>query len=155
MTADSASLPPVGDAALDIETFARISAALMEGVPVEDALARHRLAASHWETERGRITRAIAEEAMQSDATPLGDAYAEALVRARDQLAPVPEMTPEQWATLAAEAATQGTGPCLRSRGLTEATYLRLCGHWTRVLSSDRSIALRYAASFARASRGP
>jgi len=138
---------------VDIETFARISATLMEGTSAEEALARHGIPAERWEAERARLTRALAEEAMQSQATPLGDAFAEALARARDELAPVPEMTAEQWASLVAAMATDGAPQALKARGLTDSDYLRLSRSWTRTLASDRSVATRYAQAFARATR--
>jgi hypothetical protein len=140
------------DLPLDLDTFARISAETAEGAPLDEALARIGLARPAWEAARAAVVRALAAEAMGDGPTPLGDAYAEALARARDAVAPTPELTPEAWGELSAAFASEGAA-ALEARGLGVHDHLRLARRWARVLAAEPAAAERFAAAFAAASR--
>ncbi|APR80675.1 Hypothetical protein A7982_06022 [Minicystis rosea] len=142
------------DLPLDLDTFARIQAEAAEGkAPLDRILARHALTEDAWTSAQGTIVGALAAEAMSDGPTPLGDAYAEALARANDALAPVPQLTPEAWAELAAAFATKGAD-ALAERGLGANDYLRLARHWAGILAREPAVAERYAKAYAAVARG-
>ena len=144
---DRAALP------LDLDTFARIQAESTEGkAPLDQILARHDVTEETWTSAQGTIVGALAAEAMGDGPTPLGDAYADALARARDAIAPVPELTPEAWAEIAAAFATKGS-EALAARGLSPSDYLRLTRRWAAILAREPAIAERYAKAHAAVSR--
>ena len=134
--------------------FARISAELAEAkASLDEILTRFDVTRSLWETAQTVTTRALGAEAMGDGPTPLGDAYAEALRRARDEIAEVPTLTPEAWAELVAAAASEGLRPALAVRGFSVPDYLRLSQHWTQILANESPTAQRYARAFAKAAR--
>jgi hypothetical protein len=82
---------------------------------------------------------ALAADAQKNGAEArLAILYSNAYSTAQDAAAPVPVMSPEDWAHLTVEVQVEG-GPAqpLARRNLSLADYLRLVRHFAKRLSSD------------------
>lgn len=129
--------PPHG---IDLEQHATISATLSEGTrPQDQVLEGFRITDAQWNESTSFWMNALAEDAQKNGAEArLPIQYSDAYSKAQDALAPVPPMTPEEWAHLTVEVQDEGgPGQPLARRNLSLADYLRLARHFAKRLSSD------------------
>lgn len=129
--------PPHG---ITLEAHAEIAAAIAEGTrKYADVLESVRLTEPQWNESTAYWMPKLAEDAMQNGVQArLAIVYSDAFSRAQDAMAPVPPMTPEDWATLTVEVQKEGgPGEPLARRNLSLADYLRLARHFAKRLSSD------------------
>jgi hypothetical protein len=159
-----AGAPPDGEAApspsqppapppprITLEDHARISASIAErDRSMKEVLEAERIDESAWMDATSYWMKKMAEDAAQRgvEATLAID-YSDAFSRAQDAIRPVPEMTPEEWAGLAAEILIAGgPGRPLAARNLSQADYLRLARHWAKRLAGDPAQNRRYFVTF-------
>lgn len=129
--------PPHG---IELEQHARIAAALAEGGrPQAEVLEGFRVTESQWNDSTGYWMNELAGDAQKNGAqAKLPILYSNAYSEAQDALAPVPQMSPEEWAQLTVELQSEGgPGQPLARRNLSLADYLRLARHFAKRLSSD------------------
>ncbi len=129
--------PPHG---IDLEQHARISAALAEGTrPQREVLEALGITEAQWNESSAYWMPKLAEDAQRNGAAArLPIVYSNAFSEAQDAAAPVPQMSPEDWAQLTVEIQVEGgPGQPLARRNLSLADYLRLARHFAKRLSSD------------------
>lgn len=133
--------PPHGPPhAIDLEQHARISAALAEGTrPQAEVLEGFGITDAQWNESSAYWMPKLAEDAQRNGAAArLPIVYSNAFSEAQDAAAPVPPMSPEDWAQLTVEIQIEGgPGQPLARRNLSLADYLRLARHFAKRLSSD------------------
>lgn len=132
-----ANEPPHG---ITLEAHAEIAAAIAEGTrKYADVLESVRLTETQWNESTAYWMPKLAEDAQQNGVQArLAIVYSDAFSKAQDAMAPVPEMSPEDWATLTVEVQVEGgPGQPLARRNLSLADYLRLARHFAKRLSRD------------------
>jgi hypothetical protein len=137
MPDESDDAPPHG---IDLERHACIAAELAEGnVASAQVLERHGLDERKWNESTTYWMPKIAEDAQKNGAqAKLAVVYSQAFGKTQDSLAPVPPMTPEDWATLTVEVQRDGDpGRALARRNLSLPDYIRLSRSFAARLSGD------------------
>jgi hypothetical protein len=134
---------------ISLDVMAAITAEIAEGDrPASRVLEARGLSRTQWDEASLFWHRQLATEAFAGGETPLAEAYSEAFTRAQDGLAPIPELTPEDWAALTVEMARGDAARALASRGLSSSDHLRLSRRWATLLSRDRALGERYQQAF-------
>jgi hypothetical protein len=134
------SEPPHGPHDIGLEQHAHIAAALAEGTRSQaQVLESFRISEAQWNESTAHWMNALAEDAKKNGVEArLAILYSNAFSAAQDAAAPVPPMTPEEWAQLTVEVQLEGgPGQPLARRNLSLADYLRLVRHFAKRLSSD------------------
>jgi len=134
---------------LTIEEYAVLSARLAEGMPRADLLAERGLSEDQWNAATFAWMNAMAADVRANgvEAT-LPQTFSDAFTVAQSALRPIPELTPEEWATLQYRAETSDREQAFAERGLRLADYLRLVRHWSSALANDENLADRWRHAF-------
>ncbi len=136
---------------ITMEEHARISARIAEGDrPMKDVLASEGIGEDEWNDATAYWMNQLADDAARHGAeTTLAITYSDLFSKAQDSLRPVPEMSPEEWATLTVEILNAG-GPArpLAARSLSKADYIRLARHFAKRLSGNPADNKRFATTF-------
>lgn len=134
---------------ITLEQVAAIKAALAEaGATLADVLAVHSLTREEWKRAETHFLEQMAQEALVGGETNLADAFAAAFAKAQDALAPVPNLTVEEWARLRFAISVVGVEKALGARALSTADYLRSERHFARIFARDVAAAERYSEAF-------
>ncbi len=143
-----AEAPPHG---ITLEQHAQIAAAIAEGTRAyAEVLRSVQLTDAQWNESTAYWMPKLAEDAQRNGArATLAILYSDAFGNAQNALAPLPAMTPEEWATLTVEVQREG-GPAapLARRRLSLADYLRLSRSFARRLSRDPAEEARFFAQY-------
>ena len=140
--------PPHGITLID---HAKISALVAEGDrPVAKVLEACKITDNQWsDSTTYWMTRMGDDVAKSGVDAKIPIVYSDAFGKAQDAIKPLPEMSPEEWATLTVEIQTIGNpARPLATRNLSQADFLRLARHWARTLSSDPAQNKRFFATY-------
>ncbi|MBK8255230.1 MAG: hypothetical protein IPK82_21535 [Polyangiaceae bacterium] len=140
---------------MTLEQVAAIKAALAEaGATLANVLAAHSLTRDEWKRAETHYLEQMAQEALAGGEPNVAETFAAAFAKAQDALAPVPNLTVEEWARLRFAISVVGVEKAVAARGLSTADYLRAERHFARVFARDAAAAERYSEAFYEAESG-
>ncbi|MCA9622749.1 MAG: hypothetical protein KC731_27205, partial [Myxococcales bacterium] len=125
---------------IDLERHAAVSAEIAEAKQSQgEILAAHGIEEAHWNEASTELMRRLGEEVMEKGAQAMAPhRYSAAFAAAQDRLAEVVKMEPEDWARLTVEIQRAGSPTAaLASRQLSQADYIRLGRHFSRLFVAD------------------
>lgn len=140
--------PPHG---ITLERHAQIAAGIAEGsIPYAKVLENAGVTDPQWNESTAYWMPKLAEDAQNNGAQArLAIVYSDAFSRAQDQQAPLPTMSPEEWAALTVEVQCEGgPGLPLARRNLSVADYLRLARSFAHRLTTDPEEQERFFARY-------